>query len=341
YKSTNNNRKPQALYEKALLLNPNNKYLMQLLASTYFTTEQYDKAKELYLRACDQDTSVFLLKQAGLCCEKLLQHEEAIFLYQRAMAKDPDDYQPFFRLANLYKNRREYDPGIAVADSFLRRHPDNNDINRLSGYMHYLNQDFNRSVEHFQQCLNQGDTTEFADKYMGYSYFKLNDFEHAIPCLERVFAKDSSDAELCYVLGLSHDPPKNIRYFRASINLNMPVVDILSLVHLDLSLALTKNRQYNEALAALQQAIELTPRDPAVVYKLALHYDNWMDDKPMALKYYQEFLSMIKDPGQSIIITSTSVLTEGDLEHAGRRIKDIETSFNQAPAVVNDTITNR
>lgn len=341
YKSVNNPGKAHEIYQETLRRHPGNTYINQLLADSYMNASQYLPACRHYLAACSDDTTTFLLKQTGTCYEKLMMTDSAIHYYQRAMARDPDDYQPFFRLANLYKNRRQYDPGIAVADSFLSRHPDNPDINRLSGYMHYLNQDFIRSVERFQQCLNQGDTTEFADKYMGYSYFKMNDFANAIPCLERIFARDSSDAEMCYVLGLAHDPPKNIRYFQAAINLGMPVVTMLSTVHQDLSLALTKNRQYNDALAALQQALELTPRDPAVLYKLALHYDNWMDDKAMALKYYHEFLSLRKDTGETLIITGTSVVTPGDFEHAGRRVKDIETSFNQAPAMVNDTITNR
>lgn len=338
YKSTNNNRKPQELYEKALLLNPENRYLMQLLAGSYFTTEQYEKAKKLYLQACEQDTSVFLLKQAGLCCEKLLQDEEAIFFYMRAIHWDPLDYQPAFRLANLYKNLREYDMGIAVADSFLQRVPDNRDVMRLCGYLHYLNKDFPTAISRFEQSLALSDSSVFVHKYLGYSYFKQNEFSKAIVNLEKVFAVDSSDAELCYALGLAHDVPKNIRYFKTAINQVTPAIAMLSTVYQDLALALTKNWKYDEALAALLKARELIPGDPAVLYKIAIHYDNWMDDKALAVKYYRDFLETKSALGEGeYVVTATSIVSKEDYEHAGTRILDIEAAWMPMPVSVPDT----
>ena len=338
YKSTNNNRKPQALYEKALVLNPENRYLMQLLAGTYFTTEQYDKAKELYLRACDQDTSVFLLKQAGLCCEKLLQDEEAIFYNKRAMVWNPDDYQPTFRLANLYKNLREYDSGIAIADSFLKRVPDNRDVIRLCGYLHYLNKDFHKAINRFEQSVALSDTSLFVHKYLGFSYFKQNEFPKAIFYLEKVFALDSTDTELCYALGLAHDVPENIRYFKVAINQVTPAIAMLATVYQDLALALTKDWKYNEALAALMKARELMPSDPSILYRIGVHYDNWMDDKAMAVKYYRDFLETKSAIGEgSYVVTATSVLTKQDYDHAGNRVHDIESAITPTPVILSDT----
>ncbi len=338
YKSTNNNRKPQELYEKALVLNPGNRYLMQLLAGSYFTTEQYDKAKELYLSACNQDTSVFLLKQAGLCCEKLLQDEEAIFFYERAMYWDTLDYQPAFRLANLYKNLREYDKGIAVADSFLKRVPDNRDVMRLCGYLHYLNKDFPNAISRFEQSIALSDTSVFVHKYLGFSYFKQNEFPKAISNLEKVFAVDSTDTELCYALGLAHDVPENIRYFRVAINQVTPAIAMLSTVYQDLALALTKDWKYNEALAALMKARELTPGDPSILYKIGVHYDNWMDDKAMAVQYYRDFLETKSALGEGLYaVTITSVISKEDYEHAGNRIQDIEAAMMPIPINLPDT----
>ncbi|MBN1143542.1 MAG: tetratricopeptide repeat protein [Bacteroidales bacterium] len=338
YKSTNNNQEPRELYEKALLLNPGNRYLMQLLAGSYFTTEQYDNAKELYLRACGQDTSVFLLKQTGLCCEKMLQDEEAIFFYKRAIYWAPDDYQPAFRLANLYKNLRDYDMGIAVADSFLKRVPDNRDVTRLCGYLHYLNKDFPKAISRFEQSLALSDTAVFVHKYLGFSYFKQNEFPKAIINLEKVFAIDSTDTELCYALGLAHDVPENIRYFRAAIYQVTPAIAMLSTVYQDLALALTKDWKYHEALAALMKARELMPSDPAILYKIGVHYDNWMDNKEMAVKYYRDFLETRSALGEEFYaVTATSVITKADYEHAGNRIHDMEAAMTSMPVCLSDT----
>jgi tetratricopeptide (TPR) repeat protein len=337
YKSVLNYKKPQELYKKALILNPGNKFLMQLLAGTYMTLEQYDQARLLYLKACRNDTSVFLLKQLALCYEKIMQDDSAIYCYQRAMVFDPEDYQPVFRLANLYKAQREYDLGIAITDTFLLTNPENRDVSRLSGYLHYLNKDFNGAIKQFRHSINLTDTSAFVHKYLGYSYFKLNEFTNTIRYLEKVYAIDSSDAELCYALGLAHDVPKNIRYFNAAINLGSPVINVLAQVYQDLSLALTKAWRYDEALDALTRASQLVPNDIALLYKIGVHYDNWMDDKPMALKYYRDFMATRSDTSAQYIITGTSVIMQSDYLHTARRIKDIEASLSRAPVVAKDT----
>jgi tetratricopeptide (TPR) repeat protein len=340
YKSALNYSKPQELYEKALHLHPGNKYLMQLLAGNYMTTEQYKKAKSLYLNACDNDTTVFLLKQIAGCYEKLGQDDYAIFYYQRAAHWNPNDYQPAFRLASIYKNQHKFEKSIAITDSFLMRFPDNRDVNRLSAYLHYAIGDFSTAIEGFEQCLKLSDTSAFVLKYLGYSYFKLNDFQKTIRCLEKIFAVDSTDAEMCYVLGLSHDVPQNIRYFNSAINQTSPVVNMLSIIFQDLALALTKDWKYNDALAALMKASELAPRDPAILYKIGVHYDNWMDDKRIALKYYREFLSTRGgNMDTPFVITGTSVVTQSDYLHAEQRIQDIELSLAQ-PVMVSDTTIN-
>jgi tetratricopeptide (TPR) repeat protein len=339
YKSVSNLKKPQEIYEKALLMNPANNYIRQLLANVCMTTEQYLKAKELYLTSCSGDTTGHLLKQIAGCYEKLGMEDSAICYYRRAMQWNPNDYQPPFRLASLYKSQNEFEKGIAVTDTFLTRIPDNRDVNRLSGYLHYLNKDFPVAVERFLHSIALSDTSVFVNKYLGYSYFKKNDFTGAIKYLEKVFAVDSTDAEMCYALGLANDPPENIRYFNTAINIASPVVNMLSVVYQDLSLALTKAWKYNDALDALMKSLELTPRDPAILYKIGVHYDNWMDDKAMALKYYRDFLSTRNGNTDSpYVITSTSVITREDYDQAESRVKNIESSYIAPPIVVSDTI---
>jgi tetratricopeptide (TPR) repeat protein len=324
HKSVMNHKKALELYDHALQTDPDNRYLMHLLATICMTMEQYGRAKSYYLKACINDTSVFLLKQIGLCYEKEVVDDSAIYYYRRAMIWNSDDYQPVFRLGNLYKDQRKYGLGIAVTDSFLLKHPENRDINRLSGYLQYLNQSFTKAIERFNQCLSIGDSSLFVHKYLGYSYFRNADHPNAIKYLEKVYAVDSMEAELCYALALSHDPPENLRYFNSAINLASPIVTVLAQVYGDLSLALTKNWQYDEALQALLKARELLPGDVALTYKIGIHYDNWMDDKPMALRYYKEFLSTRTDTASSYIITGTSVINQEDYTHAENRIRDIE-----------------
>lgn len=332
YKSVADMKKAREIYEHALLKQPDNKYLKLQLAGTYMTLELYKKANLLYLDACNRDTSAFLLKQIATCFEKLGSADSAMHFYQRAIYWNPGDYQPVFRLATMYKSAKEYEKGIAVTDSFLVKVPLNKEVTRLCAYLYYLNKNLPKAIERFNQSINLSDTSDFVNKYLGYSYFKLNEFPSSIKYLEKVYAVDSSDAEMGYALGLAHDPPKSIRYFNAAINLTSPAVVMLSTVYQDLALALTKDWKYDEALAALMKALELTPRDPAVLYKIGVHYDNWMDNRAMAVKYYSDFLATRNgNTDAPYVVTSTSVVTPFDYTHAADRIRDIETALVPRP----------
>ena len=324
YKAVNNVSRPQEIYLKSLTYRSDNAYIMQLLANLYLTTEKYFQAKTWYLKACAGDTSEYLLKQIGYCYDKLTLDDSAVYFYLKAIAYDSNDYQPVFRLGNLYKDGRNYEKALAVTDTFLARHPENRDITRLSGYIHYLNQTFRKAVSRFEHSYELSDSSLFVNKYLGYSYFKLNEFKNAIRYMEKVYAVDSSDAELCYALGLAHDVPVSIRYFKAALALGLPMLNALPQVYSDLSLALTKDHKYDEALQALFDARRLAPGDMALVYKIAVHYDNWMDNKPMALKYYKDFLLLRNDTSSPYIVTGTAVIDRQDFDHAARRISDIE-----------------
>jgi tetratricopeptide (TPR) repeat protein len=337
YKAMMNYQKPLELYEKALNVRPDNHYIMQLVAGIYVTLEKFREAGQYYHQACSNDTSGFLLKQIGLCYEKMMEEELAIDYYNKAIQWSPGDYQPVFRLANLYKNKLKFDLGIGVADSFLSRGHISRDVVRLSGYLHYLNQDFPGAIDRFGHSLELGDSALFVWKYLGYSFFKLNDFPNTITYLGKVFEKDSSDAELCYALALAHDAPESIRYFYTAINLTSPAIPILSDLYRDLSLALTKDRKYEEGLDALMRALELTPRDASLIYKVGIHYDNWMDDKVTALKYYRNFMSTRTDPNAPFVVSGMTIIDQDDYRHAERRIKDIEDKLYPPEQVVKDT----
>jgi tetratricopeptide (TPR) repeat protein len=291
YRAVSNFEKPQDIYENTLVWHPENRYLLHLIAGTCMNNGQYARALEYYSTACAGDTTAFLLKQMAACCEKTGRIDSAILFYNKAIDRDPDDYQPVFRLATLYKSLDDYESGILVTDLYLDRYPDNLDVNRLNGYLQYLMRNFSRSAERFQHCSDLKDTSAFINKYLGYSYFRMNKYDRTVEYLGKVLGTGNADAEMYYVMGLCYDVPVNIAYFDTTIRMVTPAVSFLSEVYQYMALALTKTAAYDSALTMLLRARELTPDDIQLLNKIGTHYDNWMENKPMALKYYRDFLS--------------------------------------------------
>jgi tetratricopeptide (TPR) repeat protein len=101
---------------------------------------------------------------------------------------------------------------------------------------------------------------------------------------------------LIHALGVACDKsyyrPEAIEYLNHCIELITPSSEYFSAIYQDLASAYSNNFNQKEALGAYLRALEYTPGDTFLVFKIASHYDNMMGDKDMALKYYRQFLSM-------------------------------------------------
>lgn len=295
YQSIGNYKNTQKLYSRALLINPQNNYLFQQLANSYYLDNDYKNALKYYLSAYSTDSSYYLSKQLAKCYDNLNKIDTAIFYYRKTVELNPVDFQSTYRLAGLYKQKEDYEKGIFLTDSFLEQDSTNIKMIKLNGFLYFLNKDFTKSTERFEQCIALSDTSDFVNKYLGYSYFKMEEFQKAKDYLEKAYQKDTTNIELCYVLGLSCDysiyKKLGIEYLSKTVDLLIPSPTILSQVYQDLAAANTGYYKYEEALGAYLKAYELTPNDTLMIYKIASHCDNWIQDKNLALKYYQKFMT--------------------------------------------------
>jgi len=326
YKSVADSKKSLKVYEEALVHHPGNPFLMQLLAGAYFSNTQYDRARLYYSAACRADTSTYLLKQLAACYGKLGAVDSVIYCYEQAIRLDSADYQPVFRLAGVYQDQKKYENGIQITDAYLRNYPDNIDINRLSGYLCFLTHNYPKAVVQFLYCTGLGDTSEFVNKYLGYSYFKLNQSENAILYLEKCLAADSTNAELYYVLGLSYGYiqwDKSVASMNKAAALLSPSVKLTSEVYQDLSEIHTRHKKYEQGLAALVKAWELTPHDTLMLYKVGSYYDTWINDTTLALKFYYNFMATQKPVSASESPSDASVQTASYYIVVENRIHDL------------------
>lgn len=303
----------QKYYLKALQMNPDNNYVIQQLANSYFKLDAFAKAKNYYLKVYDSDSTLYLSRQLAKCYENLDATDTAVYFYQISMIFNPSDFESTYRLANLYKTGEEYVKGISLTDTYLLKDSSNFKMLRLSGFLHFLNGTYDRSVKRFEQCVALGDTSDFVNKYLGYSYFRTGEFELAKDYLEKAFLNDTTNADLCYALGLSCDysiyKKLAIYYLNKTIDLLTPSPEYMSHVYQDLATANTGYSKFNDALDAYLAAYELTPNDTLLIFKIASHYDNRTDDKETALFYYQKFMdtrpgnrqALPKMPGMMVV----------------------------------------
>lgn len=317
YQFIGDHKNEQKIYNSLVRLNKDNNFLIQQLANSYYLDNNYINAIANYSVAYIEDTSLYVTRQLAQCFDNINMTDTAVFFYKKTIEMNPTDLQSTYRLANIYKQKKEYKTGIKLTDSYLKNDSTNVLILRTNGLLNFLDQEYPNSIQRFEKCLTLGDTSDFTNKYLGYSYFKKFEYEKAKDYLEKAFLNDSTNADLCYALGLSCDysiyKKLGIKYLNKTLELMIPEPETLSQVYKSLAHVNIGYNKYQDAQDAYLKAYELTPNDALLLYEIAFQYDERMKMKDLALKYYTEF--MATKPKENSNLTTMSLP------------KDIETSY--------------
>jgi len=75
---------------------------------------------------------------------------------------------------------------------------------------------------------------------------------------------------------------------------NKVLIKETALMHYNLGVFYTKNKEYARATAEFEKAIELNPDDPYAYYNLGYIYAEYAVDRPRAVDNFRKFLSLIK-----------------------------------------------
>ncbi|MBN1952999.1 MAG: tetratricopeptide repeat protein [Bacteroidales bacterium] len=329
YQSLGDYKQAQQFFQKAIRIKPENRYLYQQLADAYYFDDDFVRAIEIYSGLYAGDSTYYLSKQLALSYDNLHQDDPAIYYYRKAIALNPVELLTSFNLAGLLQLKEDYAGALLVTESYLKHDSTNLRMLQLNGYLNFLHATYPRAVSSFEKCISLKDTSDFTVKYLGYSYYRAEEYEKAKDYLEKAFLKDTTNIQLCYALGLSCDysvyKKLGIGYLNKTIELSTPPPEFLSRVYQDLAAANTGYYKYDAALAAYFKARELTPNDTLLKYRIASHYDNWIKDKKKALEYYRIFMAtrpknrkpLPKDPTPEGIVLSYYDVAE-------KRIREIE-----------------
>jgi tetratricopeptide (TPR) repeat protein len=294
YQAINQSQKSQELLLKALAIEPDNQFIIQEMANSYFQMEAFDKAIDCYKRTAGAAGSYFINRQLARCYEKIDSIDQSIAYYEKALEFNPTDFQSTLRLANIYKNIQSYDCGIDLTEQYLKSDSANTKILGSCALFYFLAKNYEEAIFKFEKCVQLNDTSQFVVKTLGYSYFKNKDYEAAKPLLEKAFWADTTNAELCYLTGMASTysvyKKQGVDYLAKSIELLTPSPQMLSMVYSELGKAHTGFYQYPEGLAAYLKAHELNPADTLLIFTLASHYDHWIKDPTKAMLYYQKFM---------------------------------------------------
>jgi tetratricopeptide (TPR) repeat protein len=156
-----------ALFEAALLLNPDNFKALDRLAYCYGLVGAYEQAAHTYahtVRLQPERVSSYL--GLGFALGRSGRKPEALKAYQRAMQIAPLDPEPHARLGNFYHGENKYPEAIeAYEASFALGNDDLVDLGALCALYHVVSE-FEKAAGCFEQVLRRDPRNTLAQRLL-------------------------------------------------------------------------------------------------------------------------------------------------------------------------------
>ncbi len=298
------------------------------LANIFRKKKEYTPAIHYYQKATAIDfTNFYYYKQLAFCTARINIPLPAIYAYKTAISLNPYDIGCYIQLANLYNSERCFLEAIKTCKLGLEKSK-NTQLKKILAYSYYLNRDFDSSIVGFNKLLEMGDTSYFNLKYRGLVHFEKKEFEKATIDLKFAYEFNDKDAETCFflgsALGRSGENKEGIHFLYNAMQILTPAPNEISNIYSEMAYIYLNQDKYQLSLQYLKLAYK-SDATPLLSFKMGQLYDYYLDNKKLAINYYEGYLTMANDPDtlihKSIIIENSFTQDPKIIENAKERIK--------------------
>ena len=225
------------VYLDALTLKPNHAISWHSLALTYYQLKQYSKAEEAIQNAIKLDNlSAQNYHVLGLILEKRNDIKSAIAAYNQAISHDLNFLDSYQAIGNLYFQLEDFDTAIKYYESLLKKsyhqgQPDiinrieqlyssdgNTKATRYLGYSAYLVDNYNKSIQYFEEYLKHEPGDVELDLDLGQSYVRTNRTQKAIQFIEQTLKLFPKNLSLKFfnqsILPIIFEKSEDIEFYR-------------------------------------------------------------------------------------------------------------------------------
>jgi tetratricopeptide (TPR) repeat protein len=220
----------------------------------------------------------------------------AIKVFSKILIINPNDQLTAIKLSNLFIKNKEYTKAIEVCDMGLFVDSTNRKLIKIKGIASFNIPDFKTAENCFGYLYELGDSSKFVLKHMGISEFNNNLLFLARDHLLQAFKLDSTDYEVCFMLGRCFqnppEPEKGLYFLNRMDSLLQPDPKILSALYNEKQSIYSSAENYQKALKCYIMAYKYNPK-PEYVFYMASLYQNRLNDKKRAIEEYERFLRIL------------------------------------------------
>jgi tetratricopeptide (TPR) repeat protein len=184
-------------------------------------------------------------------------------------------------------------------------------MNALNAYVYYNLKYYNIAIDRFQKCLQQGDSSLFVNRGIGFSYYlasmdsvtmeSLNMNSAVMDSLTRfflqkAFLQDTTNTNVLNILGKVNYKlgyySEAVECFQKIVKGVTPANDLLYHLYKDLAMALEKSGAFQDAVPAYSKASSYTNINTdkmELYYAMATLADNELKDYRSAVPLYMSY----------------------------------------------------
>jgi len=303
YQSIGNYKKSEAIYNKCIRIEPENKYFKFSQINILYKLKEWKKTIDKTMEVLKSDSIPVLYSLTGDCYWQIEKNDSAVHYYKKTLSLAPEDYNTTFKLAKIYLQTQRYNEMIGCTNDYISIDSTNKSINQYNGIGYCFIQQFDKAVDRLGKLYVDGDKSFTTNYFLGASYFGLQDYYPAYEHLTEAYDVDSTNLNLIYYLGrsaiLSGKFQKGTSVLAKGLELMTPKDSVLYNYHSTLALGYSRWSKHQEAIQNYEACLKLKPDIKMTMYSIATIYDYSLKNQKQALKYYNMFLNTFpKEPEQ-------------------------------------------
>ncbi|MCD8182733.1 MAG: tetratricopeptide repeat protein [Bacteroides sp.] len=286
-------------YKKALVLNPDNKYVHLQYICLLMSNKNYREGLKESALLAEKDSSAQALNLRAECTERILGPVlgamYAIEAYQLIQKKLPDDYVSAARLGNTLINLAEYQGAILFTEQYRSRDTTNIIINRVNAQAYCLGKIYPTAIERYETLLQNGDSTFYTCLYASISYYATKDIKRAIPLFEKALQDNGSDINAHYYMGRScarvGRTKEGVEHLEMVLEAAIPQDSVISRLYNGMVECYKADKRYKDQATALMEQYErYAPDHHILLYNAAYVYYYRLNNIPKAKQLLAQFL---------------------------------------------------
>ena len=336
YRSTNRGDQASLCYEKAVTLQPENKYFRQQQIRTLLAMENYEAARDASHAWLERDTvSATGYKYLGMAYEGMALDDpnvlaNAFFAYNAAYRRDSLDGQTVAHIASIFNNNNQFADAVNVTETYRLTDTLNVDVNRQNAKAYCMLKDYKRAVSRYDALKAMGDRSFTTLYYLGISHYGDNWPYGAQENLLEAHKKNPNDVNVLYYLAKSCArtswKEEGVEYMEKALELASPQDSTLARLYdglLECYDFLPKADPYKKI--ELIKKVYSYNKKYTLYYKIADIYDR-QKDYVNAVHYYEKYMALVPKDKQVALDDEGNPMPEIDTmyQKARRRVEKIK-----------------